>query len=119
MGKCISDFSMPEKHLPPNPGKKMETTPTIEIMQPELSALSGIRSFSSGCCVPVIRYSSCRTETLASAKDNLALVSKTLDYEMRFGQHLCHSKLKDSSLNSDASSYILIIWFSTIYSVFL
>ena len=82
MGKCISDFSMPEKHLPPNPGKKMETTPPIEILQPELSALSGIRSFFSGCCVPGIRDSSCGTETLASAKDNLALVSKTLDYEM-------------------------------------
>lgn len=37
MGKCVSDFSMPEIHLPPNLGKKMETTPAIETQQPEIS----------------------------------------------------------------------------------
>lgn len=30
MGKCVSDFSIPETHLPPNLGKKVETTAPIE-----------------------------------------------------------------------------------------
>lgn len=39
-------------------------------------------SFFTSCCVPRSRDSSYRSEVLASAKDTLALVSETLDYEM-------------------------------------
>lgn len=76
---------MPEIQLLPNSGKKMETTPAIETLQPKISKQGSSNRDSSLLsqvlgvfpCVPRIRDSSCRTEVWTSAENTLALVSKT------------------------------------------